>query len=213
MRVLIAVPTFENITPDTFKALWDMDKGEHECLFEFVRGYDCATARNNIVMRAQKLGVDYVMMVDNDVTPKKDALLNLISHDLDVVTGYYAHRDADNVYKGRTCVCKITDDSGMPYFNYPLESEWTADEMREKREQGDYLTRIHGGGMGCILIKMSVFDRLFYPWYDWVNYPDDSRGMLSEDLYFCEKCHAEEIPIYVDSRVSCGHLMRYVREV
>ena len=32
-KVLIAVPTFENITPDTYKALWDMDKGEHEVLF------------------------------------------------------------------------------------------------------------------------------------------------------------------------------------
>ena len=213
MRVLIAVPTFENITPDTFKALWDMDKGEHECLFEFVRGYDCATARNNIVMRAQKLGVDYVMMVDNDVTPPKDALVNLISHDLDVVSGYYAHRDKDNVFKGRTCVCKLFDDNGHPHFNYPLESEYTADEMREKRDCGEYLTRIHGGGMGCILIKTSVFDRLFYPWYDWVNYPDDSRGMLSEDLYFCEKCHAEEIPIYVDSRVNCGHMMRHIQEV
>ena len=54
-KVLIAVPTFENITPDTFKALWDMDKGEHEVLFEFIRGHDCATARNKIVDKALEL--------------------------------------------------------------------------------------------------------------------------------------------------------------
>ena len=212
-RVLIAVPTFENIMPDTFKALWDMDKGEHECLFEFVRGYDCATARNNIAIKAQELNADFVMMVDNDVTPPTDALVNLISHDLDVVSGYYAHRGKDNVYTGRTCVCKTHDDSGKPYFNYPLESEYTADEMREKRESGERLTRIHGGGMGCVLIRTSVFDRLFYPWFDWVNYANENRGMLSEDLYFCEKCHADEIPIYVDALVNCGHMMRYIQEV
>ena len=211
--VLIAVPTFENITPDTFKAIYDMDKGGHDCLFEFVRGYDCATARNKIVTKARKLGVDYVMMIDNDVTPPRDALVNLMSHDQDVVSGYYAHRNADNVYNGNTCVCRLLDGNGRPYFNYPLESEYTADEMREKRESGDYMTRIHGGGMGCILIRMTVFDLLLYPWFDWVNYADDNRGMLSEDLYFCEKCHAEEIPIYVDSRVACGHLMRRIEHV
>ena len=51
-RVLIVVPTFENITPDTYKALWDMDKGENEVLFEFVRGYDCAAARNKAAKKA-----------------------------------------------------------------------------------------------------------------------------------------------------------------
>ena len=212
-KVLIAIPTFETIMPDTFKAIWDMDKGEHEVMFEFVRGYDCATARNNIAIKALESGADFVLMVDNDVTPPVDALVNLISHNLDVVTGYYAHRDKTNEYTGRTCVCRLNDSEGKPYFNYPLESEYTADEMREKRENGEVLTQIHGGGMGCILIRTTVFNRLFYPWYDWVNYNDENRGMLSEDLYFCEKCHAEEIPIYVDSRVNCGHMMRRIQQV
>ena len=212
-RVLIAVPTFENITPDTFKALWDMDKGEHECLFEFIRGHDCATARNKIVDKAQELNVDYVLMVDNDVTPPRDALLNLLSHGVDVVLGYYAHRNADNIYTGRVCVCKHLKDDGTPWFNYPLESEWTADELREMREAGEYLIQIHGGGMGCALIKTSVFERLDYPWYDWVNYHDKNIGMLSEDLYFCEKCKADFTPIYTDTRVACGHLMRRIQQI
>jgi len=212
-RVLIAVPTFENITPDTFKALWDMDKGEHEALFEFIRGHDCATARNKIVDKAFELNADYVLMVDNDVTPPKDALLNLLSHGVDVVLGYYAHRNADNVYTGRACVRKYLKDDGTPWFNYPLESEWTADELREMREAGEYLVQIHGGGMGCVLIKTSVFERLDYPWYDWVNYHDKNIGMLSEDLYFCEKCKADFTPIYTDTRVACGHLMRRIQQI
>ena len=213
-RVLIAVPTFETITPDTFKALWELDKKGHECLFEFVRGYDCATARNKIVTKAQALGADYILMVDNDVTPPCNALANLMEHGEKVVSGFYMHRSSDtNATTARTCVCKLLDDDGKPYFNYPLESEWTAEELREKREAGEHLVQIHGGGMGCILIKTSVFDEIRYPWYDWVNYPDDNRGMLSEDLYFCEQCKNEGIPIYVDTRVSCGHLMRRIERV
>ena len=212
MRILIAVPTFETIMPDTFKAIWDMDKGGHEVDFEFVRGYDVATARNRIAQKAIDGGYDYVMMVDNDVTPKPDALVRLLSHGEDVVSGYYAHRGADNLYDGNTCVCKLLQPNGAPYFNYPLESEYSAGEMEQLRQDGG-LVRIHGGGMGCILIRTSVFERLFYPWFDWVNYADENRGMLSEDLYFCEKCHAEEIPIYVDPNVPAGHMLRHIQWV
>lgn len=212
-RVMIAVPTFENITPDTFKALWDMDKGGNDCQFEFVRGYDCATARNNIVMRALESGAEYVMMVDNDVTPPKDALVNLMSHDVDVVGGYYAHRDADNIYRGRTCVCKLMAPNNEYYFNYPAESEYTAGELHELRDSGDHIVQIHGGGMGCILVKTRVFKRIQYPWFDWVNHPDESRGMLSEDLFFCEQLKVAHIPIYVDTRVACGHLLRHIQQV
>jgi hypothetical protein len=213
-RVLIAVPTFENITPDTFKAIYDMDKSNHECLFEFIRGYDTASARNNIVIKAHELCTDYVLMIDSDVTPKSDALVNLMSHNVDVVMGYYMHRSMKtNATTERTNACRLLNDDGIPYFNYPAESQMTVDELRSLRDNGEYLTQIHGGGMGCILIKTHVFDELRYPWYDWVNYADDNRGMLSEDLYFCEQCKNEGIPVYVDSRVSCGHLMRRIEYV
>ena len=211
MRILIAVPTYENIMPDTFKAIYDLDKGGHEVLFEFVRGYDVATARNNIAQKALDLNVDYVLMVDNDVVLPKDALLNLLDDPREVCLGFYAHRDRDNIYRGRTCVCKLLDEFGVMNFNYPLESEYTAEELRDLRSSGEYKVQIHGGGMGCALISTDVFRRIEYPWYDWVNYNDEHRGMLSEDLYFCEQCKREDIPIYTDTRVVCGHLLRRIQ--
>lgn len=205
MKILIAVPTFENITPDTYKSIWDLDKCGHECLFEFVRGYDCATARNNIVMRAQKLGVDYVLMVDNDITLPRDVLKWMLEDTPDVTLGYYPHRNANNLYTGRVSVCKLG------WFNYPLESEFTAEEMKQAIAEGQTKVQIHGGGMGCALIRTSVFSRIPYPWYDWVNYNDSNRGMLSEDLYFCEACRKAGIPIFTDVRAGCGHLFRHVQ--
>jgi len=210
-KVLIAIPTFENITPDTFKAVWDMDK-PCECDFEFVRGYDCATARNKIVQKALDGGYGHVMMVDSDVTPPKDALANLLSHDVDCVSGFYLHRNAANEPSDRTCACKLLDANGKAYFNYPLESEYTKDELADMRERGENLVEIHGGGMGCILVKSDVFLRVKYPWFDWVNYRDNHRGMLSEDLYFCEELRKKGIPRHVDTRVACGHLFRKIEE-
>lgn len=205
MKILIAVPTFENIYPDTFKSIYDLDKGGHDVRFTYVRGYDCATARNRIAQTALDVGADFVLMVDNDVVLPKDALINLLDGIEDVCIGYYAHRDTDNVYRGRTCVCKLG------WFNYPLESEYTAQELAKLRENGEYKVQIHGGGSGCALIRTEVFQNLKYPWYDWVNYNDNNRGMLSEDLYFCEKCHKAGIHVYTDTRVACGHMLRRIQ--
>ena len=211
MKILIAVPTFENIYPDTFKSIYDLDTSGHNTEFEFVRGYDCATARNRIAQISLDKGADYVLMVDNDVVLPKDALQNLLEDPKEVCLGFYAHRDADNIYRGRTCVCKLYDDKGVKFFNYPLESEYTAEELRTMRDSNQYKVQIHGGGMGCALIKTDVFRKIEYPWYDWVNYKNGHRGMLSEDLYFCEACRKKRIPIYTDTRVVCGHLLRRIQ--
>ena len=211
MKILIAVPTYETILPDTFKSIYNLDKCGHNVVFEFVRGYDVATARNNIAQASLDCKADYVLMVDNDVVIPQDALKNLLDDVKEVCLGYYAHRSWNNEYNGRTCVCKWFDNIGKKYFNYPAESEFTAQEMKDMREEGIYKVCIHGGGSGCAFIKTDVFRRLTYPWYDWVNYADAHRGMLSEDLYFCEKCHQAGIDIYTDTRVECGHQFRYIQ--
>lgn len=209
MNILIAVPTFENIYPDTFKAIYDLDKQGHDVTFEFVRGYDCATARNRIARIAIDKSTDYVFMVDNDVVIPKNALSYFLEEPKDVTLGFYAHRDSDNIYRGRTCVCKLYDENGKLNYNYPLESEYKADELKQLKEQGKFKVRIHGGGMGCAFIKTEVFNKIQYPWYDWTNYK--SGAILSEDLYFCENCKKNSIPIYTDTRINCGHMLRHVQ--
>ena len=203
MTILIAVPTFENIYPDTFKSIYDLDPAGCDLFFEFVRGYDCATARNNIVQKALDMNVDYVLMVDNDVVLPGDALINMLEDPKEVCLGYYAHRDRKNIYSGKSSICKLGE------FNYTWQ--YTAEELRTLCNAGSYKIQSHGGGMGCALIRMDVFRRINYPWYDWINYNDSNRGMLSEDLYFCEQCKNARIPIYTDTRVSCGHMLRHIQ--
>ena len=48
LNVLIAVPTFENILPDTFRSIYRLRDSVYKPSFEFIRGYDCAKARNEI---------------------------------------------------------------------------------------------------------------------------------------------------------------------
>ena len=211
MKILIAVPTFETIYPDTYRSIWDLDKGGHEVVFDSIRGYDVATARNKIAPKALDIEADFVLMVDNDVVLPRNALTLLLEDAKEVNLGYYPHRGPNNRYNGRTCICRLKDENGKDYYHYPLESEYTAKEMAEMIDSGVTKFEIHGGGMGCALIRTEVFRKTPYPWYDWVNYGDANRGMLSEDLYFCVQCRAVRIPIYADARVGCGHMFRYVQ--
>ena len=211
MRILLGVPAFDEraVFTKCFQSLWELDRDGNEVIFFPATGYDCATARNKIAQKAIDEGADYCLMVDSDTTLQRNALRNLLEWEQDVVLGYYAHRDKENVYRGRSNLCRLYQPDGQKYYNYPVESEYTEDELYEMRCAGEHLIRIHGGGMGCALIWTDVFRRLKYPWYDWVNYADEKRGMLSEDLYFCEQCRFADIPIYADTRVSCGHILRY----
>ena len=201
MKILIAVPTYENIYPDTYKSIYNLLTGDHECDFSFVRGYDCARARNNIAQGALGGGFDYVLMVDNDVVLPRDALLTMLEDNVEVCLGYYAHRNVDNIYNGKTSVCRLGE------FNYTWQ--YPAVELKELRDKGEHLIQIHGGGMGCALIHTSVFQTMNYPYFKWVNY--DNGSVLSEDLYFCEQCKNYSIPIYTDTRIACGHLIRHVQ--
>lgn len=201
MKILIAVPTYENIYPDTFKSIYDLDSGGHELYFEFVRGYDVATARNRIVRLAQSYQVDYVLMVDNDMVLPHDLLVNMLESPMDVCLGYCLARNNLSP-TSRTVINKFGE------VNYTMEYMYTLEEIDELLQNGIHKIGVHGGGMACALIKTSVFDKLYYPYFKFVEY--DNGEVLSEDLYFCEQCHANGVPIYMDTRAKCGHMFRYV---
>lgn len=200
-KILIAVPTYENISPDTFKSIYGLDKGGNICLFDFVRGYDCATARNNIAKEALSMEMDYVFMVDNDITLPSDALVNLLEDEKEICLGYYAHRNAENLYDGKTSVCRLGE------FNYTQQIPGI--ELKALAGNGIHKIQVHGGGMGCALIRTEIFNKFTFPYFDWVNYGNGQ--VLSEDLYLCEQCKNHNIPIFVDTRVGCGHLLRHVQ--
>lgn len=208
MNVLIAIPTYENIMPQTYRSIWQLDKGGHDVDFEFVKGYDVATARNHIGNMAKDRNVDYLLMVDNDIVLPKDALTRLLSHGLDVCLGFYAHRDWDNVFRGLTCIGKLKDKDGNDYFSFPRESLYTKEEVLGMAQAP---VHVHGGGMGCALIKGDVFRRVKFPYFDWVNY--ESNQLLSEDLFFCLRCRDAGIRIHADPAVRCGHLFRFVQKL
>lgn len=203
MKIFIAVPTFENISPETFKSIYGLDRGGHWVVFDYVRGYDCATARNNIAKQAIAEEADYVLMIDSDILIPGDAIINFLDDPKDVCLGFSAHRNAENIYTGLTSMCRLGP------FDYV--DQYTGKEVIAMRESGQYKIQIHGGGMGSAFIKTDVFKRIEYPYFKWTEY--DNGGVLSEDLWFCEQCRKAGIPIFADTRVCNGHIFRHIQGV
>ena len=189
MKILIAVPTFENIQPEVFKAIYNL-KSEHELYFDYVRGYDCAVARNEIGKITQAGGFDYVLMVDSDTVIPPDALDLMLEDPVDVCLGVCPRK---NTKDGKTAIIKL----GAPEYH---DSYYYRDLPEER-------TRVKGGGFACALVKSNVFTRLDAPWFQYVTNADGST--LSEDYYFCQNAGFMGIEIYMDPRVRCGHLARY----
>lgn len=191
MRILVAVPTYETIAPETFKSIYDLDKGDHEVDFEFVKGYDCPTARNNIAQIAVDGNYDYVMMVDSDVIIPEDTLKNLSDPWTNIVLG--------------CCPRKNSRDGRIEIYR-PGTFSFTKPYTYDSLPDNDRIV-VKGGGFACAMINVSVFKLLPSPWFRYVTYEDGSS--LSEDLFFCLRAAESGFVIEADTRVRCGHMARY----
>lgn len=189
MKILIAIPTFENIAPETFKSIYDLQT-HHETAFEYCKGYDCAKARNTIAQKAVSGGFDYVLMVDSDIIIPPDTLEKMLEYPVPVCVGVYPRKNTENE---ETELFKFTERDFTDRFTF---QELTTDRIQ-----------IKGSGLGCALINVEVFKVIPFPWFRYVTY--DDGAVLSEDLFFSDLLRRYNIPMIVDTRIRCGHLARF----
>lgn len=150
---------------------------------------EVAEARNQCVESAKLAGCEYIFFVDYDVAVPANALVKLLSLKADVAAGVYHLKQVPS---------------------YPLIYVQGWQQAFEDYEYGDCI-KADGAGMGCTLIKMSVFDKIEPPYFKTVpGYVDANPNALmphmTEDLYFCQKVRNAGIDIIVDTSIQCGHV-------
>lgn len=188
MKILIAVPTFESIRPETFKSIYGLQPAGHILLFDYIKGYDCARARNLIAEACLRGGFDAVLMVDSDTVVPSNALTYLTEGDCPVVLGTYPRR-------GETAGSEIF----LPGFkDFHEENRVKFADMPRARFEAK------GGGFGCAFVRREAFERIPRPWFRYVEY--DNGAVLSEDNYFCVQATQQGLAIEADGRVRCGHI-------
>lgn len=192
IQILIAVPTFENILPDTFKSIYNLEKTDWMKVdFDFVRGYDCARARNIICNKAIKNNYDYVLMVDSDIILPTYTLIKMLDDPKPVCLGCYPRK---NTKKEVFEIFKLGQQDYVKTFNY---NEITS--LSGKIE-------VKGGGFGCGMIDVRILNDLPHPFFKYVEY--ESGATLSEDLYFCSNANKHGYQVYAETDIICGHSIR-----
>ena len=190
-KILIAVPTFENIKPECFKSIYGLTNPKGFNLsFDYVKCYDCARARNEIAKLALNYNFDYVLMVDSDVSVPKETLNELLDCKTDIALGWY--------YKKRTRTDEtVIFDFGKDFNNQNMIYGKTLMEANDPFD-------VKGGGLGISLVNVNVFRKMPYPYFKYVIYDNDT--VLSEDLYFCSEARKYGMNIKCSPNVKGDHI-------
>lgn len=149
-----------------------------------------ASAENQMVEAAMQVKPDYVFWTEMDMVIPSDAIVKLVQHsqqyNLDVVSGVYFLRG-----------------SGEPCLYIPMEKSWTDTKFAHGRLTTfpeNSLFKVGCAGMGCILTKTSVFEKLSYPYFD------DQEGKHGTDIYFATMLREAGVQVWADSSVICEQI-------
>jgi len=183
-RILIGIPTKDDIRAETFKSIYDLIIPEgYEADFQFFYGYAVDQVRNLIADWTVNL-YDYLFAVDHDITFEPDTLVKLLAHDKPIVSGVYRQRMEPPVLE-------IYDSN---YRNVSMDFA---------NQQG--LFEIGACGFGCVLVKKEVFTAVGYPQFVY-HQALSHANTFSEDLDFCRKARDKGYSVWCDTTILCGHI-------
>lgn len=139
---------------------------------------------NVIVAEAQKNECTHVFIVEDDSMFHPATVINLLTSDKDVVTGLCPNRNP-------------------PFYPY-IYKKVNGGEIHYRQLMNDEtgLIRVDATGMGGILIKTSVFDKLTRPYF---KYTYEGEQEWGQDILFAKSLIAAGIEIYCDTRIPIWH--------
>jgi len=145
-----------------------------------------ADARNSIVTQALLAGCTHLLMMDTDQIYPADTLPRLMDHDVDVC-GVAVHR------------------GWKPYDLIFLRgAPGRYAKVSDEEAYSGRLIEVDATGTGCLFIKLEVFDKLGYPYFEFGK--TEKGKPIGEDIMFCTKLREEGVKIHVDTACEVGHL-------
>ena len=157
--------------------------------------------RQRCVGKAISKDYDYIMWIDSDIIFNPTDFERLLSHNVDIVSGLYLVKSGDDIQQlesNYACIGmnnkKIKKWEIDRYIevgnNTPIQYNFNTNSLNE-------LIEVKGNGMGWMLIKKGVFEK--------IDNPFDSKISVHEDLAFQTKALEKGFKSYVDVSVIVGH--------
>lgn len=189
--VAIAVPSGDMVHADFALALAALchEAGDVDLKIISNKSSIIAIARNNGVAAARQMGADYLLYLDSDMVFPRRTLHRLLAHGQDIVGALYTKR--------------------IP--PYPLLGTTLDDQPQDAPPGLIEMARIP---TGCLLIKMTVFDRLTPPYFRFET--DEATGTVTgEDYVFCDRARQIGLRLWGDIALSMeiGHIGQQIHRL
>lgn len=214
MKLVFCLPG--KIWPHTFLSGWNQTLLECatrkiELSIAIAYSASVAEARNSVLRGNVGFGVnqlpfsngeldyDYMIWLDSDVVFKPDQIFRLLSHQKDIVSGYY------KMQSGKFPMIESYPDNFTG--SWPFMTE---DEMIHRKSKKSGLFKVMFNGFGFFCIKKGVFESMEFPWFrhDWVELAG-IKFQASEDISWCRTAIANGYDIWVDPELRVGHYKEY----
>lgn len=186
-KILIGMPTPGMVFSETCDSMHEMQaelaSRGIEALVMRTEGVYVFRQRNIIVQKALELGCTHVMFFDNDMVFPANIVSRFLNYDKDIIsTNYVVKR------KRGKCTFSCTDENFKTI----------------KLNENDVgLKKVYIAPTGTMLIKMSVFLKIAYPWFMHAAIKTDKiDDILGEDSYFCHEAHKAGLEVFVDCDMS-----------
>jgi hypothetical protein len=185
LKLSILVPTRDMVHSHFTFSLINLVKTLTEIGIDTYTFFDSSTIllnqRERLIEKAKEINSDYVLWLDSDMMFPSTIAVRLLEHNKDIVACNYMRRS-------------------LPLKTVAYTDVYNWDSWVPMSPQ-DELVEVQGIGMGCMLMKTSVFDQLEKPYFEF-RYKEDTQDWYGEDFVLLHKLRNNNYKIYVDTILS-----------
>jgi len=148
----------------------------------------------------------HIFMTEMDMILPHDAITKLVALDKDIASGLYFLRSDIPDRRGQPCLYKkapALDKERAALYG----SEYLVSPVSLFPKTQPF--RLDCSGLGCILFKREVFEKIEPPWFD-LRSGDASHVGYGSDIYFAKKVRDAGLEWWVDPTVECEQIDYYV---
>jgi glycosyltransferase involved in cell wall biosynthesis len=185
IKLSILVPTRNTVDTQFAYSLTQLMVTTREAGIDAYLFFDSSTIllnqRNNLIKMAKEVKSDYILWIDSDMMFPPTAALRLLEHNKDIVACNYMTRSKPL--------------KTVAYRNLNDWDSWVPLELH------DELIKVEGVGMGCMLMKMNIFDSLEKPYFEF-QYKEDTEDYFGEDFILLTKLREKGYDVFIDTHLS-----------
>ena len=134
-----------------------------------------------------KKNYDNIMWIDSDQVFEPNDFFKLLEHDKDIVSGLYLKKPQGDTLNDIPIEFACFNEDGERLYTNEVNGE---------------LRKVWSNGMGWMLIKKGVFEKIEYPWFGPII---EGLGFHGEDVSFQLRAKDVGFDSYVDTSIVVGH--------